>query len=182
MLFPTFLATLFLGIGLVFAKDDKPHKSDIIVHALHDIAHETEVLNSTLWAWDGSLFDALAINAQNDVLLKTIKALTENITETSPKLGVPSALRVKRATKEMMGTIDGTVGTIVDFEYRFRSVMLAGQVKKNLMDIREASANLNAVIRAKIPKIGRGIARRLGKKIDKIFERAIDEYESKTVN
>lgn len=179
MFFTKFLVTLFMGIGLVLAKHHKPHKSDIIVNALHEIARETVALNTTLWAWDGSLFDALPINSQNDVLLKTISDLTETINATSPKLGVPSALRVKRATKQMMGAIEDTVGTLVDFEYRFRSVMLAGQVKKNLKDIREASADLNAGIRVKIPKIGRGIARRLGRKIDKIFEKAIEEYNSK---
>lgn len=176
----TVLVPILMCFGLADAKhkhkQPKPHKSDVIIHQLDLIANETTRLHDTLIAWDGSLTGALTISGRTGALVDTLEAAADTVTKDSPKLGVPSALRVKRATKAMMGKTRETVQTIMDFEYRFRAITLSGQVKASLVNTREASQKLNDAIEPKIPKIGRPIARRLGKKIDKIFKAAIDEY------
>lgn len=184
MLILNYLFALLLSFGLVVATDiqqvDGPkHKSDIIINALKTIKNETLVLNDTLIRWDGTLMNALPIQTQNDKLLNIIKQSETVITKTSPKLGLISALKVKDATKDLVGTTRATVDTIVAMHERFQAVSLDRQVKNNLHAMREASQNLNKATEMKIPKIGRGTAKKLGREIDKIFEEALAVYDPK---
>lgn len=179
MLFKLFITTL-LGLGMAFADDfsNEKEKNRVIFNAVNVIASETRRLDEILQGWDGSVFGALPINSQTNVILKAIEQGKKD-TEESRKLHVPGALKVRRATLNLIKDTRNVTMDLIYMKDRFRTVTLAGSVKNNLKKIQEASADFNIVVVKKLPRIGRPIGRHLGRRVHKIFSKAIEEYESK---
>lgn len=150
----------------------------VILNAVNAIANETRTLDEILQAWDGTLTGALQINSQTSKIMKAIAEGTK-AANSSRRLNIRNALRVGRATKRLIRDTRNVTGDLVFMKDRFRAITLAGMVKANLKKIQAASDAMNKVVVRKLPGIGRPIGRRMGRRVHKIFQRAIDEYDSK---
>lgn len=183
MLFKFFITALLwfncsLADGADLDKTLEKEKNRVVFDAINVIAEETRKLDVILQQWDGSITEALPINSQTNAILSAIKKGMKD-TEDSKKLGIGGALKVRRATLNLIKDTRNVTMDLVYMKDRFRAITLAGTVKANLKKIQEASNEFNKVVVKKLPRIGRPIGRHLGRRVNKLFTKAIEEYESK---
>lgn len=169
-----YLATIFCGVSLVAAAKH----SAITREVLALVSNKTDLLTQALRDWNGDIFDAGNIQIQSDVLLNATQYGTKKITDESPRMGNAAALRIKRPSKKLLRKVKESVGLILDLKSNFTDIGLGGLVKANLENQRAASSDLNNAIVDKLKtRVARRIATKGGKKVDKIFENAIVEYD-----
>lgn len=178
MLFFTYLLSLLAIFGLAAARK-KPEqlKSWVIIHQLDILQQETQQLNTELILWDKSMLGAFNVSQQTEKLVLATKNAATTISTESKKLHIPGALHIKRNTKHLMKDIKTTVGHIGSLKEDFDKAGLAQTVLDSLIEQQKASQEMNDAIIPKLPMIGRGVGRSLGRKISKIFQFTIDEYK-----
>ncbi|KAJ4408643.1 hypothetical protein N0V82_009658 [Gnomoniopsis sp. IMI 355080] len=178
-----FLITALLWFNLALAgnidpnKKPKKPKNRVVYNAVNVIAEETRKLDVILQQWDGTVAGAMDINSQTSNIMQAIRQGMKE-TEDSEKLHVSGALKVKRATKHLIRDTKNVTMDLIYMKDRFRAITLAGSVKSNLKKMQDLSGDFNKVVVAKLPRIGRPIGRHLGRRINKVFQNAIEEYES----
>lgn len=175
---------LLIAVGLAAALPDmfqsqKPKKSDLIIEMLQLIGNQTLILNATLTKWDGTILDAQKIQTQNNVLLKTLRQAEARIAGESPKIGVRAAIRVGRVSKRTEAATNETAETMIQLYRRFKGIALVPNVRKNLYATQNASATLNRAVERKMPKVARPYCRKAGRRVDRIFQRALKFFDPK---
>lgn len=178
-----FFLFIFWGCGLVLGAVLDPQannktKNHIVLDAVNLIFNETVKLDVILQRWDGTLSGAMEINGQTNKIMKAIDEGTK-AANASRKLHVPGALKVGHATNKLIKQTRNVTMDLMYMKDRFRVLTLAGSVKANLKKMQAMSDTMNNVVVRKLPPIGRPIGRKLGRKTHRVFQKAIDEYESK---
>ncbi|KAJ4386609.1 hypothetical protein N0V93_009507 [Gnomoniopsis smithogilvyi] len=176
MLFKFFFTIiLWFNLALATGNDaelNKKPKNRVVFNAINVVANETRKLDAILQQWDGTVQGAFPINSQTSAILSAIKQGIKEAEE-SKKLRILGALKVKRATKHLIKDTKNVTMDLVYMKDRFKAISLGATVKGNLKKIQDASNEFNKVVVMKLPRIGRPIGRHLGRRVDKIFKKAI---------
>lgn len=176
-LFLTFY-TLLVGISGVHANSlENAESTPIIVGHIKNIQNQTLELAAAVEKWNGDIMDALGISIASDSLLQSIKDGTEAAKE-SKRMGGGKGLKIKRATKKLLKAIESTLATILRSKGRFEDAGLTSLMISRIEEDKEAAEDLIAAIVDKL-RVGKGVGRRLGRKISKAFDSALAEFSKK---
>lgn len=172
-----YILALVFGAGLIAAASNT---SATAREAIASVTAETDLLIQVLKDWDGDTLHALAISTQSEVLLNATRDATEKIATSSPRIGNRAALKLKAPLKRLVRKVKESVGLIREMKPKFVDAMLELLVLEDLKNQKAASSDLNAAIMGKLKtRVARARGRRSGKKVNRIFNRAIKVYEAK---
>ncbi|KAG8159410.1 hypothetical protein KVR01_011071 [Diaporthe batatas] len=175
-----FLVVLPLLLGIhADVVDDQPTPE--VVNSIQNVEKLTVEMASVVQKWNGDVLAALPINDTSDSLIKAIKDGAETAKK-SKKMGVGEALKVKKATKQLLKEIKSSLGTITSSKPKFDNAGLTSIMKARLQETKTASDSLIEAIVDKLPKVGKRIGRNLGKKIAAEFDSAIAEFSKAAKN
>ncbi|KAI3394916.1 hypothetical protein diail_2088 [Diaporthe ilicicola] len=170
------LLSLFLGMSSVHASPIAAlAPTPTVVDSIKDIQKETAELAATVQHWSGHVIEALNISQASASLLRSIDEATETAKE-SDKMSIGQALKVKKATKNLLKEIKSSVDVAIDHKILFDHAGLNRVMVKEFKTMQGKSAKLIKTIVDKLPGIGKGIGRRLGRKINKAFDTAIEAF------
>lgn len=169
--------SVVLGASLPLAAANS-HK--VIANALEAVTVENNGLYDALLAWNGELMDSLDISEHTQTVLETTQNVTVKVREESPIVGDFWAIWLIGPTKELIKSVDKTMGALESIKDKFEAANLVNMVKMNLVTQKEASTVLSGVI---VEKMGDGLvapgyAKQSGEKIAKILDRAIGHFSS----
>lgn len=170
------LLSLLMGVGSAHADlVETVESTPAIIERLKDIQNQTVEMASVVKNWNGDILVSVPILTSSDSLLKAIEDGTNTATGLPKKMTTREAIRVKRATKELLEHINSSLNTIVLAKRLFDDAGLTSTMLGRLEQTKEGAEKLNAAIVEKLPA-GKGIARRLGRKISAAFDSAIAEF------
>lgn len=174
-----FLVTLplLLGIHASVLETAGYTYTPAIVEGIKEIQGSTEEMASVVKNWDGDVLAALPITAASNAVMEAIKSGTETANK-SKKMGVGKAIKVKRATKELLKVLESSLGTITSTKALFDHAGLTSIMRSRLEETKEAADALIGAIVEKLPKVGRKTGRKLGRKIAAAFDSAIADFSA----
>lgn len=162
-------------LGLAAAKPED-HKSWVILRNLYVLKDNTQKLTDELSKWDKTMLGAEPLIVQTEIILDATRVATVDIREHSKKLGIQGALHVGKETKKLIKLIKASMKLMADLRFDMDHIEIATSVMNSLAEQRNASAEMNKAVVPKIPRIGRGIARKLGRRVSKQFTQDIHLY------
>lgn len=153
-------------------------KSAFIRGQVDRVSTETSNLGAALARWDGTAIDAVHISSANEALVQVVLDCAKQISSNpaSPKLNLPSALRLKKPIEALVKLTDGLVGDFIEQEKRFKDMNLQGQVRANFESLKKASATMNEAVVGKVPRVARRKARKVGEIMKSIFDKGIKAF------
>lgn len=180
-----FLGYLFLvlfsllgGRNSVHAEPIEPVESTpAIVNHIKEIQNLTVEMASVVKNWNGDVLDALAITVASNSLIDSIESGTETATN-SDKMSVRRAIKVKRATKKLLVTIQSSLDTITDSKQLFDHAGLTSIMISRLEKTKEKANDLITAIVDKLPRVGKRTGRKLGRQIGAAFDSAIAKFSN----
>lgn len=180
-----FLAPILLFLLSLLGDGNSVHAEGVesvestpaIVNHIQKIQNLTVEMASVVKDWNGDLLDALAITVASKSLIDSIESGTETAIG-SEKMSVRKAIKVKRATKQLVVVIKSSLGTITDSKLLFDHAGLTSIMISRLEKTKEAADDLIAAIVDKLPRVGRRIGRKLGRKIGAAFDSAIAKFSN----
>lgn len=174
-LFLTLLSLLVgassVGAGLVGTVESTP----AIVGHIKEVQNQTVEMASIVKNWDGDIVTALPILSASGSLLQAIEDGTGTAANLSKDMSVGEAIKVKRATKELLKHIESSLDTITGSKLLFDHAGLTSMMISKIEDTKKAAEGLIAAIVDKLP-VGKGIGRKLGRKISAAFDSAIADF------
>lgn len=150
-----------------------------IVNSIEDIQKLTIEMASVVQKWNGDIVGALPITEASDSLIKAIEDGAETAKK-SQKMKIRAALKVKKATKKLLKDTESSLGTITSSKARFDNAGLTSIMVSRLQETKTAADTLIGAIVDKLPKAGKRVGRKLGKKIAAAFDSAIAEFSKET--
>lgn len=172
------LFSLLGGGSRVHAERIEPVESTpAIVNHIKEIQNLTVEMASVVKDWKGDVLDALAITAASNSLIESIESGTKTAID-SDKMSVRKAIKVKRATKELVVVIKSSLGTITDSKLLFDHAGLTSIMISRLEKTKKAADDLITAIVDKLPRVGKRIGRKLGRQIGAAFDSAIADFSN----
>lgn len=168
------LLSLLIGISSVHADHVETVEStpEIVAH-IEDIQAETQAMALIVEAWNGDVEEATIIPVASDSIIKAVKDGTETARKLPKKMSVGKAVKVKRATKKLIKDIEASLGTITGKKLLFDDAKLTSTMIGKIEETKKESEAFIGAIVEKLPRAGKGIGRRLGRKISAAFDAAI---------
>lgn len=167
------LLSLLIGIGSADANlADEVDSTPAIIEHIGNIQSKTVEFAAVVEKWDGDVMDALSIEDASDSVIQAIQDGTKTATDLPENMTTRQAVKVKTATKKLLKDIESSLGTITGKKLLFDDAGLTSMMVGRIEDTKAESEGLVAAIINKLP-LGKGIARRLGKKISAAFDAAL---------
>lgn len=164
---------LLICIGSVgFTLAETAQSTPALVEHIKQIQDQTVEMASIVGDWNGDVLEAIKIQGAADSIVTAIQDGTKTATNLPKKMRNSEAMKVKRATKELLKHIKSSLGTITGRKLEFEEAGLTSAMIDNIEDTKKATEDFIAAIVDKL-KTGKGIARRLGKKINAAFDAAL---------
>lgn len=174
------LLSLLVGASSVGARlSETVESTPAIVGHIKQVQNQTVEMASIVKNWDGDIVSALPILSASGSLLQAIEDGTGTATNLSKDMSVRQAIKVKKATKELLKHIESSLGTITGSKLLFDHAGLTSMMISKLEDTKKAAEGLIAAIVDKLP-VGKGIGRKLGRKISAAFDSAIADFSGET--
>ncbi|POS77885.1 hypothetical protein DHEL01_v203724 [Diaporthe helianthi] len=170
-----FLVVLPLLLGIHADVLESAGSTPAIVSHLEEIQELTIEMASMVQNWDGDVVTSVPITIASDSIIKAIESGTETATN-SKKMSVSKAIKVKRATKNLLKAIESSLGTVASKKALFDHAGLTSTMISRLKDSKGAAATLNGAIVEKLPKVGKKVGEKLGRKIVAAFDSAIAHF------
>ncbi|KAI7779006.1 hypothetical protein LA080_001436 [Diaporthe eres] len=179
MLMLTFLLallSLLIGVSAAHAGHvETVESTPAVLEHLKEVQNQTVEMALVVEKWNGDIIDSIFILAASNTLIKAIEDGTDTAKNLPKDMTTRQCIRVKRATKELLEDIKSSLGTITRSKPLFDHAGLTSTMISKIEDTKEAAENLIAAIVDKL-SVGKGIGRRLGKKISAAFDSAIEDF------
>lgn len=165
------------SVGFTLAETAHLQSTPSLLKHIEQIQDQTVEMASIVGDWNGDVLEAAKIQGAADSIITAIEDGTETATKLPEKMKNREAIKVKRATKELLGHIKTSLGTITGRKLEFEDAGLTSAMIDNIEDTKRATQDFIAAIMDKL-KSGKGIARRLGEKISAAFDAAIADLST----
>lgn len=178
LIFNLFLTLLSLLIGVSTAHADlveAVESTPAVVEHLKEVQKQTVEMALIVEKWNGDIIDAIAILTASDSLLEAIDDGTDTTKNLPKDMTTRQAIKIRRATKELLKHIKSSLGTITRSKPLFDHAGLTSMMISKIEETKEGAEKLIAAIVDKL-SVGKGIGRRLGRKISAAFDDAIKEF------
>lgn len=170
--------SLLICIGSVgFTHAETAVSTPALVDHIKQIQDQTVEMASIVGDWNGDVLEAIKIQGAADSIVTAIQDGTKTATNLPEKMRTSEAMKVKRATKELLEHIKSSLGTITGRKLEFEDAGLTSAMIDNIEDTKKAAQDFIAAIVTKL-KAGKGIARRLGNKISAAFDAALADLST----
>ncbi|KAG6357182.1 hypothetical protein INS49_015060 [Diaporthe citri] len=170
------LLSLLIGVSAAHADlVETVESTPAVIDHLKEVQSQTVEMALVVEKWNGDILDAIAILTASDSLLKAIDDGTDTARDLPKKMTTRQAIKVKRATKELLKHIKSSLGTIARSKPLFDHAGLTSTMMSKLEETKEGAEKLIAAIVDKL-RVGKGIGRKLGRKISAAFDYAIEEF------
>lgn len=165
------------SVGFALAETAHLQVTPAILDHIKQIQDHTVEMGSVVGDWNGDILEAIKIQAAADSIITAIEDGTKAANKLPEKMSNGEAMDVKRATKELLKHTKTSLGTITGRKLEFEEAGLTSAMVDNIEDTKKATQDFIAAIITKV-KIGKGIARRLGKKISAAFDAALEDLST----
>lgn len=166
------------SVGFALAETAHLQVTPAILDHIQQIQDHTVEMGSIVGDWNGDILEAIKIQGAADSIITAIEDGTETATKLPEKMPNREAIRVKRATKELLEHIKTSLGTITGRKLEFEEAGLTSAMVDNIEDTKKATQDFIAAIITKLKKSAKPIARRLGNKISKAFDAALEDLST----
>lgn len=165
----TLVYSLLVGARSVYAD------GAAIAAAVDSITSSVVEFHNTVTAWDGQLTTTppLTVSSAN-VLDNVVKG--KQVAQESGKMSIREALKVKGSFVQLIGNLTSTSDLLIETKPKFVGAFLRGSVILALRRTKAATDQFAGAIMSKVPKAGHGAGKKIIKKVDAEFHRALEEY------
>lgn len=166
------------SVGFTVAETAHLQSTPSLLKHIEQIQDQTVEMASVVENWNGDVLDAVAIQSAADSIISAIQDGIKTATNLPERMRNSEAIKVKRATKELLGHIETSLGTITGRKLEFEEAGLTSAMIDNIEDTKKETQDFIAAIIEKLSKAGKPIARRLGNKISAAFDAALAELST----
>lgn len=146
-----------------------------VIDHIKEVQNQTIEMASVVEEWSGDIIEALKVMIASTALIKAIEDGTETATNLPEDMNTSQCIKVKKATKELLEHIESSLATIIRSKLKFDHAGLTSTMISKIEETKEEAEKLIAAIVDKL-SVGKGIGRRLGKKISAAFDSAIADF------